>query len=300
MDPKLFEQQSFVNAEYMNRDEIADVKAIEHATEEVDRAQSFDKFAEELGREVSVEQARKRIGLGGDGGTKLTLSSSVPSASASGTENAAGEQPLPPVRSVYENPDDKSDELYNRARILGVAFKTYLIIELDEKVIFIDQHAAHERILFEKFKEGAFNKVQQPLLFPYVFKVTDEEAQFIDDNIDNIYKAGIEIERFGQNTFRISAVSALLAETQMNKFVEFMLSEMEDFKVDDNTLRVERLAQMACKAAVKAGMTLNEYEIKYILKGIVEGHLLQCPHGRPITVSYTKSQMDKWFKRIVT
>ena len=52
----------------------------------------------------------------------------------------------------------------------------------------------------------------------------------------------------------------------MNKFVEFMLSEMEDFKVDDNTLRVERLAQMACKAAVKAGMTLNEYEIKYILK----------------------------------
>ncbi len=300
VDAKLFEQQSFVNAEYMNRDEIADVKAIEHATEEVDRAQSFDKFAEELGREVSVEQARKRIGLGGDGGTKLTLSSSVLSASASGTENVASEQHLPPVRSVYENPDDKSDELYNRARILGVAFKTYLIIELDEKVIFIDQHAAHERILFEKFKEGAFNKVQQPLLFPYVFNVTDEEAQFIDDNIDNIYKAGIEIEHFGQNTFRISAVSALLAETQMNKFVEFMLSEMEDFKVDDNTLRVERLAQMACKAAVKAGMTLNEYEIKYILKGIVEGHLLQCPHGRPITVSYTKSQMDKWFKRIVT
>ena len=204
------------------------------------------------------------------------------------------------VRSVYENPDDKSNKLYERARILGVAFKTYLIVELDEKVIFIDQHAAHERILFEKFKEGVFNKVQQPLLFPYVFKVTDEEAQFIDDNIDNIYKAGIEIERFGENTFRISAVSSLLAETQMNKFVEFMLSEMEDFKVDDNTLRVEKLAQMACKAAVKAGMTLNEYEIKYILKGIVEGQLLQCPHGRPIIVSYTKSQMDKWFKRIVT
>ncbi len=300
VDPKLFEQQSFVNAEYMNRDEMADVKAIETVTEQIDRAQSFDKFAEELGREVSVAQARKRIGLSGDSAVEFKLSSSVPTAESAEETTVTPDRTLSRVRSVYENPDDKSNKLYERARILGVAFKTYLIIELDEKVIFIDQHAAHERILFEKFKEGVFNKVQQPLLFPYVFKVTDEEAQFIDDNIDNIYKAGIEIERFGENTFRISAVSALLAETQMNKFVEFMLSEMEDFKVDDNTLRVEKLAQMACKAAVKAGMTLNEYEIKYILKGIVEGQLLQCPHGRPIIVSYTKSQMDKWFKRIVT
>ena len=110
----------------------------------------------------------------------------------------------------------------------------------------------------------------------------------------------MEVERFGANTFRITAVSSLLANTQMNKFVEFLLSEMEEFRVDDNTLRIERLAQMACKAAVKAGQTLNEYEIKYILNTIVEGNLMQCPHGRPITVMYTRTQIDKWFKRIVT
>ena len=288
------QQQSFLNADYLNRDEKSDIEEIERATEEVDRAQAFERFAEEMGSKISVAQARREMGLDDTKDANGTLSVSAPDLA---TET---NPPMPTVHCVYEDPDDKSKALFDRARILGVAFKTYLIIELDEKIIFVDQHAAHERILFEKFKEGRFNEVSQPLLFPYVFKVKSDEAQFISDNLDDIKTAGVEIEPFGSNTFRIVAVSALLANTEMNKFVDFVLSQMEEFKVDDRQLRVERLAQMACKAAVKAGQTLNEYEIKYILKTIVEGNLMQCPHGRPVTVVYTKTQMDKWFKRIVS
>lgn len=288
----IFRQGSFTDAEYMNRDEGNDVREIERQTEEFDKARDFDKFADELGKELTVENARKMLwGNGERNSDGITIACPQPQQ----TDGTSA-----PVREEVDPNEVQMQLLYDRARILGVAFKTYLIIELDEKVIFVDQHAAHERILFEKFKQGAFNDNKQPLLFPYVFTVKADEAQFIEDNIDNIYKAGVEVERFGANTFRITAVSSLLANTQMNKFVEFLLSEMEEFRVDDNTLRIERLAQMACKAAVKAGQTLNEYEIKYILNTIVEGNLMQCPHGRPITVMYTRTQIDKWFKRIVT
>lgn len=287
--PDVFEESSFVNAEYMNRDEGEDVRAIERETAKYDKDSAFDKFAEELGKELTVENARRLYwGEGKAEGDRMTLS--APSVAQRDTAE----------RAVVDPEQAEMDSLYERARILGVAFKTYLIVELDEKVIFIDQHAAHERILFEKFKKGAFNEAKQPLLFPYVFTVKPDEAQFIEDNLGEIAAAGVEVEPFGANCFRITAVSALLNGTQMNKFVEYLLSEMEEFKVDDKTLRVERLAQMACKSAVKAGQVLNEYEIKYILKTIVDGNLMQCPHGRPVTVMYTKTQMDKWFKRIVT
>ena len=162
----------------------------------------------------------------------------------------------------------------------------------------VDQHAAHERILFDKFMEGkSFD--MQPMMFPYVFKVKSDEADFIERNIPNILKAGIEVEPFGQNTFRICAVSTLLADTKMEDFVQYLLSETEEFELDDRTLIVEKIAKKACKAAVKAGYMLSEMEIRYILKCIYENKILQCPHGRPITVVYTKTQIEKMFKRIV-
>lgn len=91
----------------------------------------------------------------------------------------------------------------------------------------------------------------------------------------------------------------MLSDTEMGKFVEYLLAGMEEMKVDDRTLVVEAVAKKACKAAIKAGTALSEFEIKYILRGIYENRALQCPHGRPITVVFTKSQLEKMFKRVV-
>lgn len=269
--------------EEMNPGQKEDVVAMEQSTDKADRRKAFEAVADELERQITVENARKIIGLD--------------SSSSSVKQPAVTLEPIranTPILDTYS----EEDELFGRTRILGVAFKTYLILEIDDKIIFVDQHAAHERILFDKFMERKTGDMQ-PLLFPYVFSVKEEEAQFIQYNRENILSAGIEIEDFGRNTFRIVAVSTLLADTQMKNFVDFLLASIDEFRLDDRTLIVEKIAKKACKAAVKAGYSLNEHEIKYILKEIYDNKILQCPHGRPITVVYTKTQLEKMFKRIV-
>lgn len=268
--------------ELMNKDQTEDVLAIEQSTLEADRKQSLEELAEQIEREVSVERARRSLGL------------DDPDYVRQSTISIQSYEPAPQVIPQLS----EEDMLFERARILGVAFKTYLIVELDDKVIFVDQHAAHERILFNKFMERKSQNMQS-LLIPYVFAVKEDEALFIEDNLQNILSAGIEIEPFGHNTYRITAVSTLLADTKMDDFVQFLLSSIDEFKVDDRALIVEVIAKKACKAAVKAGYTLNEYEIKYILKEIYDNKILQCPHGRPITTVFTKTQLEKMFKRIV-
>ena len=91
----------------------------------------------------------------------------------------------------------------------------------------------------------------------------------------------------------------MLSGARMSEFVQYLLGSVDEFKIDDKALLVEKVAQKACKAAVKAGYCLNEYEIKYILKEVYENGVLQCPHGRPVSVVYTKRQIEKIFKRIV-
>ena len=282
----VFEQEEFLSRvnyameEEMNRDQEDDVLAMEQATLREDYKTSFAEIAEQIEREVTVEKARQYIGLNDPEQMKR---SSI-------TIQSYAQNPPPEIT--------EADRLMHRTRILGVAFKTYLILEIDDKVILVDQHAAHERILFDKFMAQQTGDMQ-PVLFPYVFTVKDDEAIFIEENIDNVLAAGIQIEPFGRNMYRIVAVSSLLVDTEMETFVKFLLGSIEDYKVDDRALIVEKIAKKACKAAVKAGYRLNEYEIKYILQQVYDNKILHCPHGRPITVVLTKTQIEKMFKRIV-
>ena len=267
--------------ETMNRGQSEDVRKIEWLTDEQDKEREFEAFAKEMEREISVAKARQRMGM-----------EVVPASVKQRPKKIQDEEPSNPA---WQFPEIK---LMDRARILGIAFKTYLIVEFEGQVMFIDQHAAHERILFDQFLQGASADMQQ-LMFPYTFTVRDEEAVFIQENLSNIFSAGFEIEEFGHNTFRITAVSRLLVDTKMADFVEFLLGSIDEFKLDDRKLIVEAIAKKACKAAVKAGETLSEYEIEYLLQQIADNKILQCPHGRPITVTFTKAQMEKMFKRIV-
>lgn len=280
---ELFEARSF---EIMNPDQTADVREIEDATRKADLDREFEEFAIQMEKELTVANARAKMGLAPLDQVKSPQRKTL---------NRDEVQPI--LNSVIEK-DDVGDDLYSRTRILGAAFKTYLILEIEDKIILIDQHAAHERILFDKFMSSK-TKDMQPLIFPYVFKVKDDEEEFIQDNKDNIAAAGIEIEDFGRNTYRIIAVSPILADAKMDEFVQYLLSGVDEYKLDDSALVVEKIARKACKAAVKGGYCLNEYEIKYILKEVYENKVAQCPHGRPVSVVFTKRQIEKMFKRIV-
>ncbi len=286
----IFERRAF---DIMNSGQTDDVVEIEHATEKVDSNIEFAKFAQELERDLSVDLIRKKMGFS-------TLDEEK---AAKVSQNKAKILPMEDVASKVLSPfaeeqRDVYDDLYKRTRILGSAFKTYLILEIEDKIILVDQHAAHERILFDKFMASKSHDVQ-PLMFPYVFTVREDEAAFIEENIDNIRQAGLVVEPFGINTFRIKSVAALLSKAPMKTFVDYMLSAIEEFKLDDKALIVEKIAQKACKAAVKGGECLNEYEIKYILKEVYENNVVRCPHGRPVTVVLTRREIEKMFKRIV-
>lgn len=282
-DGDLFDKSHLLkNITEMTAEQVEDVLQIEEQTQLQNR-QSLEEFAEELERTLTVQSARKAMGLDDDD---------------DGVEQAFTLTYAEPPEEPKQVEIDIADEILARTRILGSAFKTYLILELDDKVILVDQHAAHERILFDKLMSET-NRHMQDVMFPYTFSVKDDEAEFIEQNIDNILKAGIEVEPFGLNTFRIKSVSTLLAGTEMNEFVQYLLSSIEDMRLDDRTLIVEKVAKKACKAAIKAGTALSEFEIKYILRGIYENKILQCPHGRPLTVVFTKTQLEKMFKRIV-
>lgn len=273
----------FKDVSDMTSEQVKDVLEIQKQTN-LQSKMPFSEFAKQMEKTLTVQSARKAYGLPDESVAQAEMTYEIPYITPPPQEQ-------PPEKDI-------ADELAERARILGSAFKTYLIVEIDDKVIFIDQHAAHERMLYEKLMaQRDFS--MQPLIVPYVFTVSEAEADFIQRNAENILQSGLEIEPFGINTFRIRAVSTLLTDLSMEQFVTYLLSEADKSDLDSRTLIKEKIASMACKAAVKAGNALSDYDIKYILKSMYENKILQCPHGRPVTVVFTKAQLEKMFKRTV-
>lgn len=188
-------------------------------------------------------------------------------------------------------------------KAIGVAFATYLIVESDGALYFVDQHAAHERLLYDTFKAQADRtEGKQALLLPYVFRVNAKESAYLLANSEAIRSIGIDIEEFGENTFRIDAVPALLTALQPSVFVKEILTDLgTDFAKSASDIGKDRLMQAACKAAVKGGDILTERELGEIMRRVAETNaVLKCPHGRPIAVRVGKEQVEKWFKRIVS
>lgn len=269
----------------MNTHQAQDVLGIEQATEDIDQLIIQEQQSVERGKNLTVEQVRREMGL-------------PPLEPKRKNKAVVEEEPPQIVQMSIPVQEDEGELLYNRTRILGVAFKTYIILEIDDKLILVDQHAAHERILFDQFMKHRDEKFQD-LLFPYVFNVTDEEEEFINQNLASIEKAGFKVDSFGKNTYRIVAVSPLLTDVQLKQFVEYLLGSVGELKLDEGEFLVEKIASKACKAAIKAGYTPNKYEITYILKHVMDGSVLTCPHGRPITTVITKTDLEKMFKRRV-
>lgn len=199
--------------------------------------------------------------------------------------------------------DDAYKNLFNESRtIIGVAFKTYIIVEEGEKLYFIDQHAAHERQLFDKYQNQIKENdvLKQDLMIPYVLNVSQTEYSFLNDNLNLLNEYGFEIVDFGENCFKITAVPLLLADINIKDYFDDILKNLSAIAKKPIELIRDDIATMACKAAVKAGNTLSNTEINILLDTLEkEKTTLLCPHGRPIIIVYDKKQLEKMFKRIV-
>ena len=202
---------------------------------------------------------------------------------------------------IKENIVDK--DAFLSSKIIGKVFNTFVILELDDNLYFIDQHAAHERLLFDKFVEQIKNKEvsSQSLLLPYNIEVNHSEEQYINDNIEMLRSLGFEIEPFGSLSFKVSAIPSLLPDLNVENFFKNFLSNLNNYtQLKDLDLIRDNLAETACKHAVKGGDDLDKEELVKLVRGVGDGNTtLQCPHGRPFVVKFSHRDVDKWFRRIV-
>ncbi len=187
--------------------------------------------------------------------------------------------------------------------LIGKAFNTFVIVEMDDNLYFIDQHAAHERLLYDRFvAQINDNSVSsQILLLPFNITVNSIEEQFLIDNLELLSSLGFDIESFGPLTFKISAIPSILPNLNIQEFFTNFLHELNNFAgLKSVDLVKDYLAETACKHAVKGGDDLTKNELEYLIKNLGEGNVTkQCPHGRPFLMKFTHKEIEKWFKRIV-
>ncbi len=208
-----------------------------------------------------------------------------------------------PIQTQLVADEIEDKKAYLETKVVGKIFNTFIIVEIGDDVYFVDQHAAHERLLFDKYVRYVKSKEMtcQPLLIPYTINVNHKEAQFISDNLGLLQQLGFEIDPFGDLAFKISAIPSILPDLNVNEFFQNFLANLNTFvQMKQIDLVLDNLAETACKHAVKGGDDLKREEIIKLVSDFASGDVtLQCPHGRPFLVKFTRKDLDKWFKRTV-
>jgi len=185
---------------------------------------------------------------------------------------------------------------------VGKLFNTYLIYELQDASYIIDQHAAHERLIYNHLREqmDARAIIRQPMLIPFELKLNAFEGEFIRERLEDIREMGFEIQETSDNTFEITEVPVDLQGINLDVFFNDILSDISGYRsIKLVDLLKDKLASAACKAAVKGGMDLTKAEIDALF-ALMDGDMgLKCPHGRPVVVKMPRTELEKMFKRIV-
>ena len=188
-------------------------------------------------------------------------------------------------------------------RIAGQLFGTYLVIESGDKVLFIDQHAMHERILFDELMKAldSAEVAAQPLMLPYVYETTPEVVSVFASVSEELKACGFETEVFGRNAVKISSVPATLGEVDIGAMLNELTEGLMTGKLPSKqAFSRDKLASAACKAAIKGGDEMSEEQIKLVMDYFAAGNMpLQCPHGRPTAIVYSRYEFEKLFRRKV-
>lgn len=187
-------------------------------------------------------------------------------------------------------------------KIIGQIFNEFIIIERGENMIIIDFHAGHERLNYDKFSNmvRSRNIVVQDLLIPYTQEMTIQEVNYILTLKNELKDLGFDVDSFGDNKIIINSVPMQLKDINLKNFVDDLLHDIKNIKPTMNNEITHYLMQKACKSSVRSGMTLSEMEIRDLIKNLdIKNPVLLCPHGRPVLTVIPKSQIEKWFKRIV-
>ena len=201
--------------------------------------------------------------------------------------------------SVFEENEEYKRPTY---KFIGIVFNTYIIIEMDKEMYIIDQHAAHERIMYEKVKKNYYSeetKDSQMLLLPDIITLSHKEMEVAKENIGMFEKAGFSLEEFGENTIKLTGVPTICIDID-NK--ELFLETLDEINTVARTAKQEKeekfIATVACKAAVKANMVLDKAEVESLMDKLLElPNPFTCPHGRPTAIKMSKYDIERKFAR---
>lgn len=204
---------------------------------------------------------------------------------------------------VQSNLFDEIEEEFSMShRIVGQIFNCYLIVAKGNEIYLIDQHATHERLIYDKLIAQIEEKniAVQPLLTSQIIQLSAKDSEIIENMLPEIRKIGFDIEEFGNYTFKINSIPVVFPTFNGYKFINSLLEEKNYLKkIELKDVLHNEIAKKACKSAIKAGQKLKDIEILDLIDKIEENKPTQCPHGRPTIIKFTKKDIDKLFKRIL-
>ncbi len=186
-------------------------------------------------------------------------------------------------------------------KLLGVAFNTFILVEYEDHLLMIDQHAVHERLLFDRLmKAYDQHEAGQELLIPMLVTVTRREQELLMEHRELLEGIGLSIEPYGDQEMAIRSIPMILGNPQAKDFLHDIISQLES---ERGSISMEKrrasILQLACKKAVKGGDALSEDEIRHLVTQMIDQKVTPtCPHGRPLVVSLSHAELDKRFKRI--
>lgn len=189
-------------------------------------------------------------------------------------------------------------------KLIGQVFDTYWLVEFHDSLYIIDQHAAHERVLYERTLKSMKNRefTSQYLSPPIILTLTMQEAQLLEENMDRFTRIGFEIEPFGGEEYAVRAVPDNLFSIAKKELLMEMIDDLADGLTTNMTPELidEKVASMSCKAAVKGNKRLSAQEVDTLIGELLTlDNPYHCPHGRPTIIAMTKRELEKKFKRIV-
>ncbi|RKD75306.1 DNA mismatch repair protein MutL [Sinobaca qinghaiensis] len=228
------------------------------------------------------------------------------------TEPSIQEMPAPveeppAAEENYRTEPENGAGLYRHRELLelepiGQLHGTYLLTQSRDGMYIIDQHAAQERIFYEFFREkiGSVNGEMQDLLIPLTFEVTSQEKMVITNSREELEQAGVYLEEFGENTFRIRSQPTWFPVQEAESVIRELLEQLQQEKnISTHKVREEAAILMSCKAAIKANRHLRKDEIAALIEKLGTCRdPYTCPHGRPIVIHFSSYDMEKMFKRI--